>query len=317
MDEFAIISNARSGRNRRRRQDLLADADGLRIWRAPELPELPALIDEVLATRPPLLVVDGGDGTVQAVVTELLRRLPPDQLPPLAVLPSGSTNMTARDLGSGTHWNTAARSLLALRDAEPEAWAITRRAALRIARDDTEAVDHGFFLGTGSIVRGIEFWHEEMAKGGRLGEWGAGLALARAAWGIWRRQPPFADPARYRLVVDGDRRLEGAALFLLVTTMRELFLGIRPFWGDDSGPLACTLVSDEPRRFLPRVPGLLRGDASVGLTPEEGYESLRGGQIELEVGERYAIDGELLPACGQLRIDATQPLRFVRLGTAP
>ena len=46
-----------------------------------------------------LLAVNGGDGTVQAVLTHLFQQQPFERLPLLAVLQSGTTSMTARDVG--------------------------------------------------------------------------------------------------------------------------------------------------------------------------------------------------------------------------
>src|SRR5687768_18583653 len=48
-----------------------------------------------------MLVINGGDGTVQATLTELHNGGHfGDQPPPVAVLPSGKTNLIALDLGA-------------------------------------------------------------------------------------------------------------------------------------------------------------------------------------------------------------------------
>ena len=59
---------------------------------------LPALRD-LAANDIELLVVNGGDGTLQAVLTAVLEDRPFDSLPFLAVLPRGMTNMSAYDVG--------------------------------------------------------------------------------------------------------------------------------------------------------------------------------------------------------------------------
>ena len=56
----------------------------------------------IARVKPKVLVINGGDGTVQAALTELLpwrpfRRQTP---PPVAVLPNGKTNLIAHDLGA-------------------------------------------------------------------------------------------------------------------------------------------------------------------------------------------------------------------------
>ena len=56
----------------------------------------------IARVRPKVLVINGGDGTVQAALTEIYNGghfadCPP---PPVAVLPSGKTNLIALDLGA-------------------------------------------------------------------------------------------------------------------------------------------------------------------------------------------------------------------------
>ena len=46
-----------------------------------------------------LLAVNGGDGTIQAVLTALFHHQPFEMQPLLAVLQSGTSSMTARDVG--------------------------------------------------------------------------------------------------------------------------------------------------------------------------------------------------------------------------
>ncbi|MDZ7826711.1 MAG: diacylglycerol kinase family protein [Gammaproteobacteria bacterium] len=99
---MAILSNAGSGRNRGRNA-LLRTLDAVsgvhhRITRSAE--EVDAALAELLAPAPAVLAVNGGDGTVQAVLTALEQRGGGD-CPPLAILPAGSTNMTAHDLRCG------------------------------------------------------------------------------------------------------------------------------------------------------------------------------------------------------------------------
>src|SRR5688500_20064039 len=52
-------------------------------------------------SKPDVLVINGGDGTVQATLTEMFNGKPfGDVPPPVAVLPNGKTNLIAQDLGA-------------------------------------------------------------------------------------------------------------------------------------------------------------------------------------------------------------------------
>ena len=62
-----------------------------------------------------MLVINGGDGTVQAALTELHNGGHfGDQPPPVAVLPSGKTNLIALDLGARGDPVAALERLIAL-----------------------------------------------------------------------------------------------------------------------------------------------------------------------------------------------------------
>lgn len=322
MNRIAILSNAGSGRNRRRAA-LLETLDGLseldhRVTdRAAAVPEA---LTSLLARRPAVLAVNGGDGTVQAVLTALdevagSEAAAGGRIPPLAVLPAGSTNMSAHDLGCGGRLADRLAALLALRDRPPSAWALERRAPLRVT-DARGCTRSGFFFGAGTIVRGIRYWHEALAHGGGAGEWGAGAALARVAWGIARGQPPFADALSAHLALEDGAPEPRDLSFLLVTGMRRLFLGIRPFWGPGAGPLACTWVDHRPKAFVRHLPALLRGRGEA-LAEADGYHGRRPARVTLELEESWVIDGEIFPAAGPLRIAPGTPRDFLRLDGTP
>src|SRR3546814_4228326 len=56
----------------------------------------------IARVKPTVLVINGGDGTVQAALTELYQGGHfGDCPPPVAVLPNGKTNLIALDLGAG------------------------------------------------------------------------------------------------------------------------------------------------------------------------------------------------------------------------
>lgn len=312
MNRVAILSNAGSGRNRRRNA-LLRTLDALsgvhhRITRSAD--EIDEALAELLAPAPAVLAVNGGDGTVQAVLTALERR-GEDACPPLAILPAGSTNMTAHDLRCGGPLHARLADLLALRDRPRESWRLAARQPLNVG-DDEGGIRVGFFFGLGTIVRGIDFWQRSLARGRGAGEWGAGFALVRAAWGIARGEPPFAEPVRARLGIDGGEPQPRELMFLLVTPMQRLFLGLTPFWGPGPGPLSMTWVDRRPARFVRRIPALLRGRGEQ-LPEADGFHGCRPGEVVVEPEESWVIDGEVFPACGRLRLQPGRPRRFLEL----
>lgn len=313
MNRVAILSNPRSKAGAARQQFIasLSGLSGVEHRLCGAIEDLPTLLRELLATRPRVLAVNGGDGTLQAVLTTLLGG-DFGELPLLCALPGGSTNMSAGDLGARGSLRRAVAALLALRDQPLPSWPVATRPVLEL-RSREGAYHAGLFFGVGTIVRGAEFWHSELRASGRTGELAAGAALARGAWGMLRRQPPFADPTRLRLQLDGDRAVDAEVALLLVTVMRRLFLGLTPFWGAGDAALACTWIEDRPRRLLRRLPALLRGRANQ-MRADEGYHSHRAGQIELSLDDAWLLDGELHPGGTTLAFQPSRPLGFVDLG---
>ena len=66
-----------------------------------EVGQVGQALDSIAQVRPRILVVNGGDGTVQAVLTAIHNGQPFETAPPLAVLPNGKTNLIALESGLG------------------------------------------------------------------------------------------------------------------------------------------------------------------------------------------------------------------------
>jgi diacylglycerol kinase (ATP) len=225
-------------------------------------------------------------------------------------LPGGSTNMSARDVNAGALSLERALASFAAAVDRPRLTTVARDAVR--ARDGDGPPRIGFLFGMGAVIRGIEYCHERIFALGIRKEFASGLAMLRAAWGIARREPVFAQGVALDARFD-DEVHRGRASIFLVTALRALFLGIKPFWGDGEGPLAVTWVADDARRFLRTFPALLRGQAER-LHECEGYLSRRAHRVEVRGDDRYTIDGEIYRAKGDLVLDVYRPISFLPLG---
>lgn len=313
---IAVISNPRSGHNRRRFAEIaaaLAARADVRHFVTAAAEELPGILAELNRQPPALLVVNGGDGTAAAVFGAL-DALPAERRPPLALLPAGTANMTAGDVGIRGSLRAALRRLLAWADA-PGGGVEVERAVLRVEAGG-QAPRYGMFLGAGLIMAGTEYAHRALHARGLRDDFSLGLGLVRALWGLARREPDFRRAQPLALTRDGGARCEYDALILAVSTLERLFLGIRPFWGGEDGPLALSLIEAGAPGLLRHFPGLLRGRPGAGATPAAGYHSHRSAGLCLEFTGACNLDGEILQvsaALGPLRVSAAGPLRFLRL----
>ena len=316
MPRLAVLSNAASRGNARGRWAL---------WRAAapdvvqavtrHVDDVGEAVDALLAADCDALAVDGGDGTLQSLLTHCLRHDLLERLPPLAVIPGGTTNMCAQDLSGTGRFGAALRASLALRARPVERWSLQERALLVVEAGDASR-HAGLFFGLGDLVRGVEAWQASLRHGLLAGTVGVGVAVARTAWGIARRRPPFDAATGVTLACDDTPAAHLALSALMVTTLERLVLGMRPSWGDARGTLLCTSLVARPPRLLRTLPLALWG-AGGRLRAEDGYACTRAERVVVDLDERWLLDGEVIDAPGPLRISASAPLRFVRLCETP
>ncbi len=309
----AILTNPHSNRNRRHlpRLRTLLERRGVRHVETATLADLPGAVATLLDDGIELLAINGGDGTVHLVLTALLHAANGRPLPTLALLPGGTTSMSARGVNDGAV--PFDRALDALMDALRGDYAGQPRHLVKVHASGADA-QLGLCFGMGAVVRGIEYCHQRIYSLGIRDEFAAGAAMLRAGWGIARREAVFADGVPLDLHIGNEHHTARASIFL-ITTLSELILGIDPFWGEGAAPLRITLVREHAERFLRSFPDLLRGRAKPHLTETAGYLSRRGSCVAIRGEGPYTIDGEIYRApCGEISVEAFGPVSIVSLG---
>ena len=309
---LAVLSNAGSRGNRGGRWARLPlEGLGGPSLLTRSLDELPAALDAILAARPDAIAVNGGDGTLQTMLTACARLGALGELPPIAVLPGGTTNMSAHDLSGVGNLRRALRAYAALRTQPRGAWPVVHRPILAIETGDGAYA--GLFVGLGAVVRGVEYWQAALRTRARGGDLGVALAVARSLWGLARHRPPFDRPTRVGLAFDGAPPALTEVSALMVTSLDRMPIGMRPYWGDPRGPLVSTWMDARPQRPLRFLPLLLWGHVR-GLPADGGYHSLRATSAVLDVADTWLLDGELQNAPGPLIVRVGGPLPFLDLG---
>ncbi len=239
-----------------------------------------------------LLAVNGGDGTVQAVLTTLFHHRPFEIRPLLSVLQSGTTSMTARDVGfSGSR----VRSLKKLFK-----WAATGEGNPRVIERPVLQVlapghqtRYGMFFGASAIYQGIQYFHRKLNTRGLRGEIGPGLTILRFLWSAARQGSDFIPPIPVSIAMDDSPPQQFDSFVVLVSTLERLFLGLYPYWGNESGPLHYTAVRARPRYLLRALPSILRGRRGPYGTPDNGFYSHNVHEIKLNLDSGFTLDGQL------------------------
>lgn len=316
---IGFVNNSRSERNRRGMADIEAvlachpevvrlDFDGLTRLRD--------IATDLARLRPALIVVNGGDGTVQGLLTELLEHRPLDPLPPIAILPRGMANMTAADCGLRRRGPGAVVRLLeAARSGLLDRFTVKRRV-LRIEGLAEHGVQRGMFMGAAGITDAIHLCKSRIHAMGIKGEAAHFVTLAGLLWGLARgRRPPGmleGAPVAMRFE-DGEVR-EGRQLLLLATTLDRLVLASRPFWNALARPFRFTAIRCPAEGLVRRTLRVLYGGDWRDL-PRDSYFSRGGARLELELEREITIDGQFYrPEPGRpLIVTAPDEVRFVRL----
>jgi hypothetical protein len=239
-----------------------------------------------------LLAVNGGDGTVQAVLTALFHYQPFEIQPLLAVLQSGTTSMTARDVGfSGSRIRSLKKLFkwAATGTGNPQ---VIKRPVLQV-QSPGHPPRYGMFFGASAIYQGIQYFHRKLNTKGLRGEIGPGLAILRFLWSAVRQDSSFMPPVPVSVAMDNQEPHHFDSLVILISTLERLFLRIYPYWGAESGPLHYTAVRAHPRNLLRALPAILRGRSGSSGTPANGFFSHNAHEIKLNLASGFTLDGQL------------------------
>ena len=291
--------------------------------------EVPEALAHLARQEVTLLAVNGGDGTLQHVLTEVLSSNIFETLPCIAPLCGGRTNMSAHDIGSRGRPATGLAALISSVQTNTLAQRIVERPVLRMECGPHQRPQYGMFFGAGVIQRAIAFKHQLYPQQHLQGPFGAGLFLGgmllRIACGS---QTGLLTPDEIGIglhaehgeqYVNDERvpleRLERERFQLLMaTTLERLILSIRPFWGREDAAVRFTSIASGAKRSLPAVLKILRGRPPAPSVGTSGYCSRNVERVILHMDSGFTIDGELFdPEPGRtLRLEADRRLRFVR-----
>jgi len=300
-----LITNPGSGRNRRgghRLRRVLQDHPTTIHREAQGPAEVAQALADLGPQEPDLLVVNGGDGTVQSILTVLFHERPFARLPVLALLRGGTTNMTAGDVGLPGNRIGALRSVLS-RSGSPLVTAkIIQRPILKVAVAGDAQPRYGMFFGAGAIIKGIEYCHAKVHSKGLRDGLAPGICTLRLLLAMASRNAHFVAPVPMSitaLTAGGGSPVPPHRqdyLLVLASSLERLFLGLRPYWGPVHGSFYCSAMRVQPARPLCSLPPLFWGRPGPSATAENGYYSAKVDALRLEMDGPWTLDGEIYHA---------------------
>ena len=318
---IGLLNNPLSGGNRKGLQKIRKAAAAAHPQVFQREVQTPADITETLADFARqgvnLLVVNGGDRTVQAVLTVIFHKTFFETMPVLAVLRSaGTTSMTAGDIGLKGPRESALQRLFSWAPTRDSRAAILQRPVLRVQIPAETKPVYGMFFGAAVIYQATQFCHQKIFAKGVRGELGAGVALARFLLAVVLRDRRLVSPVPITTRLDQTSAQQQKYLMVFITTLQRLFLGLRPYWGSEPKPLHYTAVDSRPRYFLRALPSLMRGRQGRYVKPDNGYTSHNIDAVQLTMRGGFNLDGQLYtPDCtlGPVRVSYGGHASFLQL----
>ncbi|MCZ6829458.1 MAG: diacylglycerol kinase family protein [Gammaproteobacteria bacterium] len=318
---IGLISNRNSGHNRdqfEQIKQLVAGCKNVNHLETASSGDIPAALRQLVEQKIEVLAINGGDGTVSAILGHALEHTSFGKLPPVVVLPGGTANMNAGDIGARgkllpavrrfCHWAGSGGNLGGEQ---------VQRSLMRVQIGAETSVHYGMFLGMGAVIQGTEYAHQEIHSRGLRDDFSVALGVARTVWGLIRDDPRFSQTVAVNLRLnDATDSHDYNALIIVVSSLQRLFLGMRPFWGTGPGPLRLTLIMEHPHRFLRTFIAIARGKPNRHATTDNGYISHNADRINISMQGSLNLDGEILtsePAAGPITITASPMVTFIRL----
>jgi hypothetical protein len=300
MTRPGLLVNPRAAQGKSKGPALIerlnADA-GVSMARLDEFSQLEGHLHRFAADGVTHLFISSGDGTIQAIQTLLAEKTIFPAPPLLGLLPHGTTNMTAADLGfKSRDLDAQAHFIRSLNVTRTHA-----RPTLRIVNPADGQPRHGMFMGTGAVSEATLYCQRVFNARGITGHWATFATLAGAAGKAAFARPNPHDPTRFdrpydlALTADGAPVARGQHLMVIATTLEKLILNARPFWaGGGEGAIRASLFPyPVPNVFRWLLPMMYGGEQR---RMPEGAQSIRATRLAISSRVSFVVDGEFFMA---------------------
>ena len=276
----------------------LAQATSTTCFRLDPFDALPSAVAKAAEAGVDHVVIEGGDGTVQGVISAFLYQADKfNSFPSFSIVPGGMTNQVAKNIGlksAGSKWVNSALNgpmkaleipLLNVIDSEGPSYA-------------------GFLFSTGAIPQITRYTTGELH---RKGIGGSAAVLGGIFKGMRGDDKGLMQTTPLRM----EGLFDGLHLGTVVTTLPSLIMRLDPFWGDGEGPIRVTWVDQSYKGLGKNILQIWMGQKSKDRS-SDGFYSKRVNEISYEYKGDIVLDGEFLSIpSGKFTVRPTRPVTFL------
>ena len=116
--------------------------------------------------------------------------------------------------------------------------------------------------------------------------------------------------------LNGQPLIENRYTIVLISTLKRLFLGLRPYWDRRAAPLHFTAMRANSKYLLRVLPSALRGYQNRLGTPKNGYISQNVESVHISSSCGYTLDGEMFemgPRNGAVKVNNAGEVSFLQI----
>ena len=278
--------------------DPLSTEMGIDCFKLDPFDALPEKVTEAAKNGVDHVIIEGGDGTVQGVISAFLSQSDKFEIfPAFSIVPSGMTNQVAKNIGLKSAASKAVKAAL-----NGNLTAMNIPLLDVVDRDGPHYA--GFLFSTGAIPQITRYTTSNIHKKGIGGSLAVLVAILKGLRGN--------DDALMKITpVSMEGLYDGPHLGTVITTLPSLIMGLDPFWEDGPDPLRLTWVEGTYRRLARNVIQLWMGQKSKDRS-QDGLYSRRAQSLAFHYDGNIVLDGEFLSIpSGKFTITATRPVTFL------
>ena len=322
MTLVALLSNPHATGNKSQlpaMRDYCAQNPDVFHYEVDEVPQIANALRIIARVRPRVLVINGGDGTVQAALTELYHGGHFDgDPPPVAVLPNGKTNLIALDLGAdGGDPIAALEQIINLARGDLSEHIVVRELIALSGGTQDEKQVLGMFLGGAGLAEAMLYCRHKIYPLGLPNGISHAIAAVLSLFAyIFNVKAHFLPNARQHMRIGFIRggELQGQFAVLIVTTLEKLLLGTATDGMPGHGKMRLMAIDNRPSALFQAMWMTLIG--KMGRQRSSGVHLEQDDAICIEGDNSSVIlDGEvfLTGANKPIMLRSTPPVPFLKI----